>query len=71
MLPIFAYHVTHYLRCFYLNHKQFYRLNDPLWANGIFFNVQNATVGLLFKPVVLWTIMVIVTLAGHMLSVMI
>ncbi len=71
MLPIaFAYHVTHYLGLLLFESQTLlYRLNDPLGFGWNLFNTQEATVDYFLEPVVLWTIMVIVTLAGHMLSV--
>ena len=71
MLPIaFAYHVTHYLGLLLFESQTFlYRLNDPLGFGWNLFNAQEAAVEYFLEPVVLWTIMVIVTLAGHMLSV--
>ena len=53
-----------------MNHKQScIGLNDPFGFGWNLFNIQNATVDYFLEPVVLWTIMVIVTLAGHMISV--
>ena len=71
MLPIaFAYHVTHYLGLLLFESQTvLYRLNDPFGFGWNLFNIQNATVDYFLEPVVLWTIMVIVTLAGHMISV--
>ena len=71
MLPIaFAYHVTHYLGLLLFESQTFlYRFNDPLGFGWNLFNAQEAAVEYFLEPVVLWTIMVIVTLAGHMLSV--
>ena len=71
MLPIaFAYHVTHYLGLLLFESQTLlYRLNDPLGFGWNLFNAQEAAVEYFLEPVVLWTIMVIVTLAGHMLSV--
>ena len=71
MLPIaFAYHVTHYLGLLLFESQTLlYRLNDPLGFGWNLFNVQETTVNYFLEPIVLWTIMVIVTLAGHMLSV--
>ena len=71
MLPIaFAYHVTHYLGLLLFESQTLlYRLNDPLGFGWNLFNAQEATVDYFLEPVILWTIMVIVTLAGHMLSV--
>ena len=71
MLPIaFAYHVTHYLGLLLFESQTFlYRLNDPLGFGWNLFNAQETTVDYFLEPIVLWTIMVIVTLAGHMLSV--
>ena len=71
MLPIaFAYHVTHYLGLLLFESQTvLYRLNDPFGFGWNLFNIQNATVDYFLEPVVLWTIMVIVTLTGHMISV--
>ena len=71
MLPIaFAYHVTHYLGLLLFESQTLlYRLNDPLGFGWNLFNAQETTVDYFLEPIVLWTIMVIVTLAGHMLSV--
>jgi len=71
MLPIaFAYHVTHYLGLLLFESQTLlYRLNDPLGFGWNLFNAQETTVNYFLDPIVLWTIMVIVTLAGHMLSV--
>ena len=71
MLPIaFAYHVTHYLGLLLFESQTFlYRLNDPLGFGWNLFNAQEATIDYFLEPIVLWTVMVIVTLAGHMLSV--
>ena len=71
MLPIaFAYHVTHYLGLLLFESQTLlYRLNDPLGFGWNLFNAQETTVNYFLEPIVLWTIMVIVTLAGHMLSV--
>ena len=71
MLPIaFAYHVTHYIGLLLFESQTvLFRLNDPFGFGWNLFNIQNATVDYFLEPVVLWTIMVIVTLAGHMISV--
>ena len=71
MLPIaFAYHVTHYLGLLLFESQTFlYRLNDPLGFGWNLFSAQKATIDYFLEPIVLWTVMVIVTLAGHMLSV--
>ena len=71
MLPIaFAYHVTHYLGLLLFESQTLlYRLNDPLGFGWNLFNAQETAVDYFLEPIVLWTIMVIVTLAGHMLSV--
>jgi hypothetical protein len=71
MLPIaFAYHVTHYLSLLLFEFQTVvYRLNDPLGFGWNLFNVQEPEVNYFLEPIALWTIMVIVTLAGHMLSV--
>ena len=71
MLPIaFAYHVTHYLGLLLFESQTLlYRLNDPLGFGWNLFNAQDTTVDYFLEPIVLWTFMVIVTLAGHMLSV--
>jgi len=71
MLPIaFAYHVTHYLSLLLFEFQTvIYRLNDPFGFGWNLFNVQEPEVIYFLEPIVLWTIMVIVTLVGHMLSV--
>ena len=71
MLPIaFAYHVTHYLSLLLFEFQTVvYRLNDPFGFGWNLFNVQETEVNYFLEPIALWTIMVIVTLAGHMLSV--
>ena len=71
MLPIaFAYHVTHYLSLLLFEFQTvFYRLNDPFGFGWNLFNIQEPVVDYFIEPIVLWIIMVIVTLAGHMLSV--
>ena len=71
MLPIaFAYHVTHYLSLLLFEFQTVvYRLNDPFGYGWNLFNVQEPEVNYFLEPIALWTIMVIVTLAGHMLSV--
>ncbi len=71
MLPIaFAYHVTHYLSLLLFEFQTVvYRLNDPLGFGWNLFNVQEPEVNYFLEPIALWTIMVIVTLASHMLSV--
>ena len=71
MLPIaFAYHVTHYLGLLLFESQTLlYRLNDPLGFGWNLFNAQETTVDYFLEPIILWTVMVIVTLAGHMLSV--
>ena len=71
MLPIaFAYHVTHYLSLLLFEFQTvIYRLNDPFGFGWNLFNVQEPEVNYFLEPIALWTIMVIVTLAGHMLSV--
>ena len=71
MLPIaFAYHVTHYLSLLLFEFQTVvYRLNDPFGFGWNLFNVQEPEVNYFLEPIALWTIMVIFTLAGHMLSV--
>ena len=71
MLPIaFAYHITHYVGLLLFESQTLlYRLNDPLGFGWNLFNAQETTIEYFLEPIVLWTIMVIVTLAGHMLSV--
>jgi hypothetical protein len=71
MLPIaFAYHVTHYLSLLLFEFQTvIYRFNDPFGFGWNLFNVQEPEVNYFLEPIALWTIMVIVTLAGHMLSV--
>jgi len=71
MLPIaFAYHVTHYISLLLFEFQTvLYRLNDPFGFGWNLFNIQEPVVDYFIEPIVLWIIMVIVTLAGHMLSV--
>ena len=71
MLPIaFAYHVTHYLSLLLFEFQTvLYRLNDPLGFGWNLLNIQDPVVNYFIEPIVLWVGMVIVTLAGHMLSV--
>ena len=71
MLPIaFAYHVTHYLSLLlYESQSLFFRLNDPYGLGWNLFNVNEISISYFLSPVSLWTIQVFVTLAGHMLSV--
>ena len=71
MLPIaFAYHVTHYLSLLLFESQTFfYRLNDPIGTGADLFGVTDVTIVYFLSPVALWTIQVIVTLLGHMLSV--
>ena len=71
MLPIaFAYHVTHYLSLLLFEFQTvLYRLNDPFGFGWNLFNIQEPVVDYFIEPIVLWIVMVIVTLAGHMLSV--
>ena len=71
MLPIaFAYHVTHYLSLLLFEFQTvLYRLNDPFGFGWNLFNIQEPVVDYFIEPIVLWIIMVVVTLAGHMLSV--
>ena len=71
MLPIaFAYHVTHYLSLLLFEFQTvLYRLNDPLGFGWNLLNIQEPVVDYFIEPIVLWVVMVIVTLAGHMLSV--
>ena len=71
MLPIaFAYHVTHYLSLLLFEFQTvLYRLNDPLGFGWNLLNIQEPVVNYFIEPIVLWVGMVIVTLAGHMLSV--
>ena len=71
MLPIaFAYHVTHYLSLLLFESQTFfYRLNDPIGTGSNLFGIDDVTVIYFLSPVALWTIQVIITLLGHMLSV--
>ena len=71
MLPIaFAYHVTHYLSLLLFESQTFfYRLNDPIGTGADLFGIDDITVVYFLSPVALWTIQVIITLLGHMLSV--
>jgi len=71
MLPIaFAYHVTHYLSLLlYESQSLIFRLNDPYGVGWNLFNVNEVSINYFLSPVTLWTIQVFVTLAGHMLSV--
>jgi len=71
MLPIaFAYHVTHYLSLLlYESQTILYRLNDPLGFGWNLFNIQDISINYFLTPVALWGLQVFVTLAGHMLSV--
>ena len=71
MLPIaFAYHVTHYLSLLlYESQSLIFRLNDPYGLGWNLFNINEVSINYFLTPVTLWTIQVFVTLAGHMLSV--
>jgi len=71
MLPIaFAYHVTHYLSLLlYESQSLIFRLNDPYGLGWNLFNVNEVSINYFLSPVTLWTIQVFITLAGHMLSV--
>ena len=71
MLPIaFAYHVTHYLSLLlYESQTILYRLNDPYGIGWNLFGIDEVTINYFLTPVALWGIQVFVTLAGHMLSV--
>ena len=71
MLPIaFAYHVTHYLSLLlYESQSLIFRLNDPYGLGWNLFNFNEVSINYFLSPVTLWTIQVFVTLAGHMLSV--
>ena len=71
MLPIaFAYHVTHYLSLLlYESQTILYRLNDPYGVGWNLFGIDEVTINYFLTPVALWGIQVFVTLAGHMLSV--
>ena len=71
MLPIaFAYHVTHYLSLLlYESQSLIFRLNDPYGVGWNLFNVNEVSINYFLSPITLWTIQVFVTLAGHMLSV--
>ncbi len=71
MLPIaFAYHVTHYLSLLlYESQSTIYRFNDPFGTGLNLFDVNEVTINYFLTPVGLWGIQVFLTLAGHMLSV--
>lgn len=71
MLPIaFAYHVTHYLSLLlYESQTILYRLNDPYGFGWNLFGIDEVSINYFLTPVALWGIQVFVTLAGHMLSV--
>ena len=71
MLPIaFAYHVTHYLSLLlYESQTILYRLNDPYGIGWNLFGIDDVSIKYFLTPVALWGIQVFVTLAGHMLSV--
>ena len=71
MLPIaFAYHVTHYLSLLlYESQTILYRLNDPYGIGWNLFGIDDVSINYFLTPVALWGIQVFVTLAGHMLSV--
>jgi hypothetical protein len=71
MLPIaFAYHVTHYISLLLFESQTFlYRLNDPIGLGWNLFNVDGVVISYFLSPVALWIIQVIITLLGHMLSV--
>ena len=71
MLPIaFAYHVTHYLSLLlYESQTILYRLNDPYGVGWNLFGIDEVAINYFLTPVALWGIQVFVTLAGHMLSV--
>ena len=71
MLPIaFAYHVTHYLSLLLFESQTFlYRLNDPIGLGSDLFGIEGVTINYFLSPVALWTIQVVVTVLGHMLSV--
>ena len=71
MLPIaFAYHVTHYLSLLlYESQSTIFRFNDPFGTGLNLFDVNEVTINYFLTPVTLWGIQVFLTLAGHMLSV--
>ena len=71
MLPIaFAYHVTHYLTLLLFESQTFfYRFNDPIGIGMNVLNVEEPTINYFIEPLVIWVIQVVVTLLGHMLSV--
>ena len=46
-----------------------YRLNDPIGTGVDLFGIDEIVVVYFLSPVALWAIQVIVTLLGHMLSV--
>ncbi len=71
MLPIaFAYHVTHYMSLLLFESQTFlYRLNDPIGTGLNLFGINEANVEYFIGPLPFWTIQVVLTLLGHMLSV--
>ncbi|MDA8897057.1 hypothetical protein N9J00_02390 [Acidimicrobiia bacterium] len=71
MLPIaFAYHVTHYISLLLFESQTLlYRLNDPIGLGWNLFGIEDITIIYFLSPVALWIIQVVVTLLGHMLSV--
>ena len=71
MLPIaFAYHVTHYISLLlYESQSTVYRFNDPFGTGLNLFGVNEVTINYFLTPVALWGTQVFLTLAGHMLSV--
>jgi len=71
MLPIaFAYHVTHYISLLlYESQSTVYRFNDPFGTGLNLFGVNEVSINYFLTPVALWGIQVFLTLAGHMLSV--
>ena len=46
-----------------------YRLNDPIGLGWNLFGIEDITISYFVSPVALWIIQVVVTLLGHMLSV--
>jgi hypothetical protein len=62
--------VTHYLSLLLFEFQTvLYRLNDPFGFGWNLFNIQEPVIDYFIEPIVLCIVMVIVTLAGHMLSV--
>ena len=70
LIIAFSYNVTHYLTLLLFESQSFlYRLNDPIGTGVNLFNAQEPTINYFIEPLFIWGIQVIVTLLGHMLSV--